>query len=154
MGAFEYQPVYLDILPGECPNKLNPRRARTVRMAVLGTPTFEPWRINTTSLTLRRADGIGGVVRPIQRRSGTAVRFADVSRPSDGDLCGCNLGRDGIPDLVLSYSKRELMDILKLDSSPRDRPTRLVFSGELLDGSPLSAVDCVAIAGLMGTRDR
>ena len=146
MGAYEYQPVYLDILPGECPNELNPRRAGVVRVAVVGTPSLEAWRINTTSLTLTRADGVGGAAKPIQRRSGPAVRFDDVSRPPDGDLCGCNAERDGVTDFVLSFSGRALVDALDLDSAPQGSSIRLVLTGSMIDGTPFTAADCVAIS--------
>jgi hypothetical protein len=145
MGAYEYQPVYLDILPGECPNELNPRRFGTVRIAVVGTPTFEVWRINTTSLALSRADGVGGVVKPIHRRSGPVIRFADVARPVDADLCACGTGGDGVTDYVLSLSARDLIDTLELDSAKPDSAIRLLLTGSLLDGSLFSAADCVTI---------
>ena len=103
--------------------------------------------MNLTSLALSRADGVGGSVRPIKRRSGSlAIRFADVTSPSDGPICDCaELGSDGVVDRVLSFSLTHVLDTLELRTVEPGRSIRLVVTGTLIDGTPFQASDCVSV---------
>jgi len=95
MGAFEYQPVSLDILPGKCPNVFRASSRRPLTVAVVGTPAFEVWRVNVNSLRLGRADHVGTAIEPLGGRSGVRASTRDVTGPSQADLCACNTGSDG-----------------------------------------------------------
>jgi len=139
----------LDVLPGTCTNELTlrPRRRERVELAVVGTADFPVWRINTASITLSRADGVGGAVRPSGTRLLPAVRFDDVAAPTSGELCDCQEPRaDGTPDRVFRFSARELVETLDLASTQPHAPILLKIQGSLLDGTPFEAADCVTVA--------
>jgi len=140
--------VQIDILPAKCPNVLQPEphSKEKVEVAIVGTPDFEVWRINLVSLALSRDDGIGGVVRPLQRREWPAVRFADVAAPADGTECDCrNPGPDGIVDRVLTFSAQEMVEGLKLGSRGKPTPVAIKLTGSLIDGKAFVAWDCLTL---------
>lgn len=100
MGAYEYQPVQLDILPGQCPNRVNTRSHRVLPVAIVGTPGFDVTQVDLESLTLRRMDGTGGDVLPQASRHGVRFTIRDAAASFAGDLCECHTDRkDGLDDL-------------------------------------------------------
>jgi hypothetical protein len=148
MGAYEYQPVLLDIDPGKCPNLMNVRSRSPLHMAIVGTAGFDVRRVDLNSLVLTRADGVGGSVSPLRRRRGPAPTIRDVATPFHSDLCDCRrLRRDGIEDLLFEFRTREVADALQLHGIPRKTSVTLTVSGVLSDGTPFAASDCVVIQG-------
>lgn len=148
MGAYEYQPVLLDIMPKRCPNRVSFRSGRLLPIALLGTSAFDVTRIDLSSLMLTRADGAGGSVMPTTRGHGRRIAIDDLTAPFGGDLCGCQkLGADGIDDLVLPFSMRELAEVLELGSGRRRDPVTLTLRGTLFDGTPFQASDCILTTG-------
>ncbi|MCH7885978.1 MAG: hypothetical protein IIC01_12125 [Planctomycetes bacterium] len=147
MGAYEYAPVFtLDVQPGRCPNWLSPRRRGTVNVAIVATPEFELWRINLASLALTRVDGRGGAVTPLKRRGRMAVRFADVATPFFGNGCDCHdLRADGTVDRVVTFSARDVFDLLELGSIEPGAPIPLHLVGQLIDGSVFEVSDCLQL---------
>ena len=86
----------------------------------------------------------------------------DVATPFDGEPCDCHeLGGDGLIDLVMHFSSPELVDTLELNDLPADTQVPLTVSGELVDGSPFTATDCLRLVpagdmngdGVVGTLD-
>jgi hypothetical protein len=153
MGAYEFVPgemlrFRLDIMPGKCPNRFNPQSDKQVRVAILGQDDFDVGAIDAESLTLTRADGVGGSVRPSGRGSKFGITIRDVATPFDGDLCACHRQRaDGIDDLVLNFSTRETAEELELQRMKRGDYVRLTLRGMLLNGMPFAASDCVLVVG-------
>lgn len=140
--------VNLDIKPGSCPNPVNPRSRGVVPVAIVGSLDFDVTKIDLDSLTLSRNDGVGGSVSPISGKRSYRNFIEDVTTPSDGELCECHeLDGDGIDDLSLKFSTSEMSRILELNDIPRGEKIELALRGNLLDGSPIEAVDCITIPG-------
>lgn len=151
MGTYEHEAaLLLDIHPGQCPNRLNIRSNARVQMAVVGTDVFDVTLIDTDSLVLERADGLGGSLTAWDQGHGhgNAISVGDSATPFYGDLCDCQSnGRDGIVDLVLSFRMRDLVRELELRGIGPKTPLMLTVRGQLLDGTPFDASDCILTIG-------
>ncbi len=148
MGAYERQAVLLDIHPGRCPNRLNIRSNARVKMAVVGTDAFDVTQIDTGSLVLERAGGLGGGLVAWDHGHGNAISVTDAATPFHGDLCDCHRRRrDGIDDLVLSFRTRDMVRELELCGIGPKTPVMLTVRGQLLDGTPFDASDCILTIG-------
>lgn len=140
--------VSLDIKPGSCPNPVNPRGKGVVPMSIVGSESFDVTQIDSDTLRLRRADSVGGIVTPLSGPPGPGITTADVATPFTGDLCDCHeLGGDGIDDLLLKFSTRELAGAFQLSELPSGASIMLTLSGSLLDGTAFEASDCIVIPG-------
>ena len=138
----------LDIMPGSCPNPLNVRRRGIVRIAVVGDSAFDVTEIGVDSLLLTRADGVGEGVQPITRRSGRMASLKDTSAPLFGAPCTCqDGGGDGVDDLVLRFSAREMIRSLELHRLPHNASVVLTLGGSLLDERSFQASDCIVVKG-------
>ncbi len=138
----------LDIKPGACPNPLNPRSRGVLPVALVGSEIFDVTQIDKESLVLRRADGIGGSVRPLSHRHGPRVKVKDVATLFSGPLCDCHeLRGDGINDLAMKFSTRKLVRSLELAPLSPGASLPLTLSGTLRDGTPFEASDCIVITG-------
>jgi hypothetical protein len=130
----------LDIKPGGCPNSVNPGSSGTLTVALVGMPGFAIGLVDKTTLELSRADGVGGSITP------SSVKVKDVAKPFGGALCACHkLGADGTLDLELKFNNQALAAALALNGVPANSNLALVLSGSLLNGTPLSASDCVKL---------
>jgi len=148
MGAYEYQPIQLDILPGQCPNRVNTRSHRVLLVTVVGSPAFDVNNVDVESLTLRWTDGVGGEVSPLGSRHGVQFTIRDAAASFPGDLCECHTDRrDGHDDLVLKFAVSEAVDALELDDAEPGSSIMLTLSGNLIDGTPFEASDCVVMGG-------
>ena len=117
-------------------------------MAIIGGESLDVTQIDVDSLTLERTDGVGGAVAPLSGPPGPGTATEDVATPFPGDLCDCHeLGGDGITDLQLKFSTREMVGVLELHSVPAGASAVLTVSGSLLDGTTFEASDCVMIPG-------
>ncbi|MCH7807946.1 MAG: hypothetical protein IIB60_01870 [Planctomycetes bacterium] len=144
----EVEEVPLDIKPGSCPNPVNSRSRGVVPMAIVGDDSFDVTQIDVGTLTLRRADGVGGVVAPLSGPPGPGVTIEDTATLFAGELCDCHtLGGDGMDDLSLKFSTRELVEVLELDSLWAGVSVTLSVNGLLLDGTAFEASDCVVLTG-------
>ncbi|HOD65414.1 MAG TPA: FlgD immunoglobulin-like domain containing protein [candidate division Zixibacteria bacterium] len=133
-----YREVSLDIKPGSCPNPLNlvgpsDNGKAVLPAAVLGAPDFDVRTINPPTLALGGAE----VVR---------WSYEDVGRPKADpyDTCACHeYGPDGYMDLTLKFYRAEVAPAVSFAADGDYAP--LVLTGSLLDGTPLSGVDCVRV---------
>ena len=117
-------------------------------MAIVGDDSFDVTQIDVGTLTLRRADGVGGVVAPLSGPPGPGVTIEDTATLFAGELCDCHtLGGDGMDDLSLKFSTRELVEVLELDSLGAGVSVTLSVNGLLLDGTAFEASDCVVLTG-------
>jgi hypothetical protein len=141
--------VSMDIKPGSCPNPLNIKSKGKLPIALLGTEEFEVLMVDTATVALKRADGIGGEVYPNEGPVGPHSVIEDVATPFDGDLCDCHeLGPDGWADLSMKFIRPEVIYVLELNTLPPDQDeVELMLTGELMDGTPFEAHDCVKIVG-------
>ena len=136
--------VVMDIKPTSCPNPLNvkkfgdlPNNAKSKKggilpVAILGSASLDVHDIDVSSLLLEG-------VAPIRHN------YEDVAAPvENGDECECTTaGPDGFMDLTLKLEKSEI--IATLGSVGTGDLVELTLTGDLLDGTPFDASDCVTI---------
>ena len=149
MGAYEFQVgivAYLDIKPGSCPNPLNRKSHGKLPVAIAGTAEFDVTQIDVDTLVLARADGVGGSVTPLIGPPGPGIHVEDVATPFEGEPCDCHdMNGDGFVDLVMKFQTQLVVAELQLDDLPGGTFVELVLSGELSDGTPFSATDCIRL---------
>jgi hypothetical protein len=149
MGAYERQlTLLLDIHPGQCPNRLNVKSNARVRMAIAGMDVLDVTQIDTESLVLQRADGVGGSLPAGSWCHGSTITVTDAATPFYGELCDCHSRRgDGIDDLVLTFWTRDIVRELELRGIGPKTPVMLTVRGQLLDGTSFEASDCILTIG-------
>jgi hypothetical protein len=134
-------PVDLDIKPGSCPNPINKtidNKAR-IPMALLGTDLLDVNEIEINSIS------IAGSVFPVKVPS-----IEDVGTPYEGDECGCHaLEGDGIDDLVIHFSSRDVVLALGLTNMEFKAIVPITVEGTLQSGVQFIATDCVKIVPRM-----
>ena len=127
-----------DIKPTSCPNPLNIkgntlRDGSLIPAALLGTEDFDVRDIDPTSLTLE------GVVP-------TRWDYEDVTAPADKseDSCACTEdGPDGYEDLTLEFVKSDIISVF--GNLYDGQIIELTITGNLKDGTPFEASDCMII---------
>jgi hypothetical protein len=138
--------VDVDIKPGSCPNPINRSSRGVIPISILGTGNLDVADIDVSSVTLSRADGIGGAVAPNEGPPGPHSVYEDTGTPFDGEACGCHdLGGDGVMDLSMKFRTDDVVAALELDDLPAGAELELVVSGTLVDGTPFSGSDCVLL---------
>jgi hypothetical protein len=134
----------MDIKPGSCPNSFNPGSHGVLPVALTGTDVFDVTMVDISSILLWRADGVGGAVAPHEGPPGPHSVYEDVATPFDGTPCDCHeLEGDGFMDLSMKFKTDELVDALELDTVPGNTMMLLILSGNMLDGTPFIAQDCI-----------
>jgi hypothetical protein len=104
-------------------------------MAILGTEDFDVNDIDPGSIS------IADVAFPQKPPS-----IEDVAAPVDEDECTCEeVGPDGFSDLVIHFSRREIITAIGLEAMAPGTEVPITVTGELLDGTPFEATDCVRI---------
>jgi hypothetical protein len=134
----------LDIKPGSCPNSYNNKGTGNGKLpaSLVGTDEIDVALIDPSTLLLSRADGVGGAVAPLAHFTG----IGDDAAPFDGDLCGCHeLVGDGVPDLKMKFHRTTVTEVLQLGDLPGNVAVELVLTGNLTDGQPFAAADCIRI---------
>ena len=124
----------LDIKPRRCPNYLFSRLPCSLPVAVLGTAEFDVRDIDVSTVLLE------GAVSPWFHQ------IRDVATPviESGDSCACTTeGRDGFEDLNMRFWIPAIMEALGTVSHGEER--RITVTGELEDGTPFEAQDCVVV---------
>ena len=140
----------LDIKPGSCPNPFNvnvfeflmsgnPKKGGVLPVAILGCDGFDVRDIDLGTVRLEQ-------VEPLAK----GCEYEDVSSPVyDGAQCECiETGPDGYEDLVLKFSKQQIAAALSQLGLPQSgQETILTMRGNLLDGTPFEAADCIRFVG-------
>jgi hypothetical protein len=142
----------LIIKQGACPAPVNPASNGVVPMALIGDENIDATQVVLESLQLSRCDGQGEAVAPNFGPPGPSPMLEDLNHPyagelgCDGDGCSCNdeQSSDGILDLHLFFRTNDLYEAGILAGTTGDVVT-LVLTGELVDGTPLEAVDCIRL---------
>ncbi len=152
MGAYEFQgagiiEASLDIKPGSCPNSFNRNSNGVLPVALVGTDDFDVTEVDLASILLVRTDGLGGSIAPHEGPPGPHSEFEDVATPFEGEeQCDCDeLGGDGILDLSMKFKSANLVAALELDDLKAGDFVSLTLTGNLLDGTPFEAADCIRI---------
>jgi len=141
--------IQVDVLPGVCPNELNAVgiRSRVVEVALVGSDAFNPSTVDRSTLRLSRADGVGGEISPgLSRRKATAYS-ADVTAPRPDWTYDCGDSQeDGTLDLVVGFSFSTMVEQFQLRGLSAGDTLRLRVTGNLVDGTPFSASDCLTLS--------
>jgi hypothetical protein len=133
--------VYFDIKPGSCPNPLNVKSKGVLPVAILGTENFDVMDIDLMMLRLTYENSPGEVM-PLR------WSYEDVGTPFMGDPCECHeMGGDGLTDLTLKFETQEVVTELGLATMP-DGEIPLTIMGMLVNGEPMSGVDCIRLKGV------
>ena len=112
------------------PNKLSKGR---LPVAILGSADFDVTTIDINSIS------IGGIVFPVK---------TPTVKDESGPGAGCGTGSpDGYPDLVVHFSRRDLIDALGLDLMEVGATVNVTVSG-FASSCPFEATDSVLIAPL------
>lgn len=132
-------PMAFDVKPGSCPNPVNIKEKGVFPAAILGSSVLDVNDIDPTSLQLNGA-------------SAKAYQIEDVAGPYTGDeACGCTTdGPDGYLDMTLKF-KAEVVTATLMPASFKEQKT-LTLTGNMLDGRPFTASDCVVIVGYKGDK--
>ena len=141
--------VPLDIKPGSCPNAFNATSQGVLPIAVLGTDEFDATTIDGATVSIARADGVGGSVSVRIKPNGMGqYSIEDVGTPYDGDLCGCHaISGDGYMDFTAKFKTPDLVAALELDTVPVGTDLVLTVSGMTDDGRSFYAMDCIRFVG-------
>lgn len=149
-GFTRTRTALLDIKPRSCPNPLNikifgdqnakPKKGGVLPVAILGDENFDVHDLDPSTLLLEG-------VPPIRHA------FEDVTTPVvNGEECDCTTdGPDGYTDLVLKFKKLEIAEAIGPVSD--GDVIVLTMTGNLLDGTPFEASDCVRILDKGDTPD-
>jgi hypothetical protein len=139
MAAF----VGMDIKPGDCPNRINTKSWGHFLVALVGSEGFDVRQVNIATLTLSRTDGVGGAVAPFFKQYRSYPVFEDTASLYVGETCGCHEETgDGMDDLNLRFLVEEAVHVLELNGLS-GRTIELELSGEMRDGRPFAATDCL-----------
>ena len=143
-GSAEALQIYVDIRPGECPNKLRVEAPFAIPVAVLGTAEFSVLDVDPSTIRLTR-EGMAAEVSPL------SWNLTDVGTPFMGSLCDCHtLGMDGFQDLRLRFGIEDVATILNLAPLAGSQ-VALKVTGNLTTGEEIGGSDCVlVISGLFG----
>jgi hypothetical protein len=133
----------LDIRPGVCPNNFNVYFVPGVlKSSLLGTASFDVSTINQGSITISRADGVGGSVPA----NAGDFELIDNGTPFSGGPCECHaLNGDGHIDLAMKFDKDAMIATLELDDAACGDVIELVVSGQLTNGTNFTSSDCIVI---------
>jgi hypothetical protein len=138
----------LDIKPGSCPNSFNNKGTGNGKLpvALVGTDEIDVTMVDTSTLLLSRADGVGGSVTPLMGPPGPGITISDTATPFDGELCDCHeLEGDGIADLNMKFHRTTMTNVLELGDLPGNSMVELEVSGTLLDGTEFAVRDCIRL---------
>jgi len=145
--------VHLDIKPGSCPNPVNVKDQGVMLVAIVGDAFFDVSLIDVNSVSLQRADGIGGTVAPLTLSGVPWANVEDVATPFDGYLCDCHtLTGDGIDDLSLKFGAQEVVTAFALWSVPNGEYVTLTLTGSLTDETVFRGSDCVRVVSRKAAR--
>ncbi|UCG32468.1 MAG: hypothetical protein JSU68_12475, partial [Phycisphaerales bacterium] len=146
VGIKGYPRRDVDIKPGSCPNSFNRKSHGVLPVALVGSDEFNVVEIDPGTVRLARADGVGGTVAPHEGPPGPHSVYEDVATPVDGETCDCHeAGADGLMDLSMKFKTDDVVANLQLDDLAPGALVELMVTGNLLDGTPFEATDCVRL---------
>jgi hypothetical protein len=130
----------VDIKPGMCPARVMTTALGYLPVAIVG---LDVWQIDPDSVRLSRADGVGSSVDAVNT-SGQSPRFRDESGPMQSCTCP-DAAPDGTEDLLVSFKLDQVVQSLRLGSLRSGAIVELKLTGQMRDGTPFSASDCITV---------
>jgi hypothetical protein len=140
-------PVYVDILPAVCPNKMRPESPFLLLVSVLGTDLFDVRGIDANTVQLER-EGIAGSVAPIR------WGYNDLGTPFMGTLCACHRdAADGFEDLNFRFPISDIAATLDVAGlAGQDVP--LLVVGNLTGAEKIEGSDCIFVVSGIAPEQR
>ncbi|MFH1314035.1 MAG: choice-of-anchor D domain-containing protein [Candidatus Eisenbacteria bacterium] len=133
-------PVYVDIRPRMCPNRLVLDSPLMLLVTILGEADRSVRDIDVPTLRLSR-EGLTASLAP------SGWIYEDAATPFTDNLCGCHkLGADGFEDLKIRLPIPDVASVLELAGLEHQAVT-LVINGNLAGGEPVSGRDCIVVEG-------
>ncbi|MFA9558995.1 Ig-like domain-containing protein [Evansella sp. AB-rgal1] len=132
-------PAYIDVLPGSVPNPLNVRSNGVLPVAIVGVSDFDVADINMDTLRLEGVKPLRGAIEDV-----ATPYTGGISNPPNR-MDGTEDGPDGINDLVLKFSRQEL--VTAIGSVKNDDVVVVELTGQLKDGTEFVGYDVVWIRG-------
>lgn len=131
----------LDICPLGCPTPLGKTQTGTVRSVLTANAYFDADQVDSSTLVMRRTDGVGGSVQFF------AAAVMDACTPVESDDCDdCPLvAPDGYDDQILLADAQTMVTNLLIGGETNGTVLEIEVSGQLLDGTPFTAQDCVTV---------
>jgi hypothetical protein len=134
--------IYVDIIPGCWPNRINAKNHGYISVAICGTKTFNVHSIDPKTITVTLDGGKNIVKTP-------CWSYKDVATPWIGSKGkGRSLGGDGYMDFVLKFRVEQFINVLKLFKHPGEK-LRVIVTGSLKKsegGSSTKGYDYVQIS--------
>jgi hypothetical protein len=144
-GACEALGIKLDFKPGACPNHFALNSQGFVKAGLLGMEGFDLGQVVVGSLQLRRADGLGGALVPLEAASGQTQPLAGLAAYSTGG-CACQPATSvATSGRTLTFKAQNLATLL--GNPPQGTVMPLVLTGHLASGTTFSVTDCLKIVG-------
>ncbi len=124
--------ISVDIQPHSCPNHLTRRGSDILRVAIVGSATFDISTVDPTGVML-------GGVQPISWFT------QDVTTPINRIApCECvTLGADGFSDLLFDFDKKSVWELVKV--SDHEQGAILDLTGQVLNGPAIKGNDCIVV---------
>jgi hypothetical protein len=134
----------LIVKQGACPAPVNPNSNGVIPILLVGDAGFDVNNIDLDSLDLHRCDGVGGSATPLADHT----HVSDLNHPGGPVGCGecqCNddQSSDGIDDLSMKFRTDETLAALGIGVG--DGVVTVELTGNMNDGSPFCARDCVIV---------
>jgi hypothetical protein len=130
----------LDVKPGSCPNPLQVTQNGLTPVSLLGTAGFDVQNVDTSTLLLGRADGVGAKIAP------TRLTQSDTGTPLKDDGCDCHtLTGDGITDLSLKFDTQAMVSAFELAGVDDMSFLTLELTGLLENETAFAARDCIRV---------
>ena len=137
---------YLDIMPGSCPNSFDRMMPGVLVAALLGSDELNVQEIDLGTVQLSRRDEVGRSAAPLWGQLGSHSMYQDVAKPVEGETCGCHVPEpDGFVDLLMTFKKDEVVGNLLLNDLDVGALVELMVTGNLRDGTPFEASDCILL---------
>jgi hypothetical protein len=137
--------VVVDVLPGQCPNVHQLTKGGHLAVAIAGGVDLPVSLIDVSSVRLGVAGGKFWI-SPYDKRGGPPPVMSDVTSDRSAEVCACR-GRapDGVKDLVVRFDNSMLADELGLGAVSSTQLVEFVVTGNLVDGTPFSGLDCATV---------
>jgi formylglycine-generating enzyme required for sulfatase activity len=132
--------LQLDILPSDCPNEfttnLMGKGKSKLPMAIRGGEDFDVTQIDVDTISIQ------DTIFPVK-----TSKIDDVTTfMADGEVCDCHVaGGDGIHDLTLHFLRRDVIQVLSLNTMDPGTVVRITVKGDFLDGTAFEATDCIVL---------
>jgi len=128
----------VDLMLSDCATAFDTTVGGTLDSGLFGKQGYNVGTFQPTSLVLYRPDGVGGTVVPLSEVA------QELGTPSLANGCSSTQA-DGWLDLLLTFDRQQLVQVLKLDQEPEDAVVVLRLAGKRLNGKSFQGHETLRI---------